>query len=218
MSTQLPLFPLKTVLFPGALLPLYIFEPRYRDLLRDLAVLPAENRVFGILPPGEAAELPEPGMIGTAARLRGVQQLPDGRSNIVVEGGQRFVFRGATAAATPYHHGAVDWFDDEPEIQVPADDEVERLLILGERYARAQHALLDRALDVDLPRDPAKLTFGIAAFLEWEFAALQRFLEMRSVSARVTRLLAALPKLVTSAETRAGAHARARSNGHGSVV
>lgn len=215
---SLPLFPLRTVLFPGALLPLHIFEPRYRELIADLAVRPAEDRLFGLLPPGDSAELPEPGTVGTVARLRGAQQLADGRFNIVVGGEQRFEFRSATKAATPYLQGAVERFDDVPETQVPAADEVARLHVLGERYARAQHALHDRALEVDLPRDPARLTFGIAAFLDWEFEALRHFLEMRSVSARVARLLTALPNLVAAAEARAGAHARARNNGHGSVV
>lgn len=218
MSTQLPLFPLKTVLFPGALLPLHIFESRYRELLADLAIRPTEERLFGLLPPGLDAELPEPGAVGTVAKLRGIQQLADGRSNIVVSGERRFEFHSPAPAVTPYLQGTVEWFDDEPETRIPAEAEVIRLHALGERYALAQHALLDRALDVDLPRDPALLTFGIAAFLEWEFDALQRFLEMRSVSARVTRLLAALPTLVTSTEARAVAHNRARSNGHGSVV
>lgn len=217
MITRLPLFPLRTVLFPGALLPLHIFEPRYRELLADLTARPAEDRLFGLLPPGEHSELPAPGTVGTVARLRGSHQLPDGRFNIVVGGERRFAFGAAAPAETSYLQGAVQWFDDQPEIQVPAEEEVGRLYVLGARYARAQHALLDRALDVDLPRDPALLTFGIAAFLEWEFETLQRFLEVRSVSARVARLLAALPKLVTSAEARAGAHVAARSNGHGSI-
>lgn len=156
--------------------------------------------------------------MGTVARLRGAQQLPEGRVNIVVGGERRFEFRAPIEAGTPYFQGAVEWFDDEPEIQVPAGDEVTRLHVLGERYALAQHGLLDQSLDVELPRDVARLTFGIAAFLEWDFDALQRFLEMRSVAGRVTRLLAALPKLVASAEARVGAHERAKSNGHGSVV
>ena len=215
---NLPLFPLRIVLFPGALLPLHIFEPRYRELLADLAIRPPDERLFGLLPPGDAGELPEPGTVGTVARVHGSQQLPDGRSNIVVGGERRFVLRAAIPAGTPYFQGAVDRYDDEPETLVPADEEIARLHHLGDRYAQAQHLLLDRALDVDLPREPALLTFGIAAFLDWEYDVLQRFLEIRSVSARVTRLLAALPKLVTSAEARAETHTRAKHNGHGSVV
>ena len=218
MSTQLPLFPLRLVLFPHALLPLHIFEPRYRQLLADLSGLPAERRLFGILPPGEGSELPEPGVVGCAARLRGAQRLPDGRANVVVSGERRFSLRAPAPAATPYHQGQVDWLDDEPDVQVPSEAEVALLHHLGERYVRAQHALQDRAIEVDLPREAPALSFAIAAFLEWDLEALQRFLEIRSASVRVTRLLAALPTLVGSAEARAVTHTRAQGNGHGSVA
>lgn len=218
MSTQLPLFPLRVVLFPHALLPLHIFEPRYRQLLADLTGLPAERQLFGILPPGEATELPEPGSVGCAARLRGAQRLPDGRANVVVSGERRFFFRTPIAAPTPYHQGLVDWLDDAPDVQIPSEAETALLHHLAERYVRAQHALQDRAIDVDLPREAPALSFAVAAFLEWDPGALQHFLEIRSASVRVTRLLAALPTLVASAEARAATHTRAQSNGHGSVA
>ena len=218
MSTQLPLFPLRIVLFPHALLPLHIFEPRYRQLLADLTGLPAERRRFGILPPGDSAELPEPGTVGCAARLRGAQRLPDGRANVVVSGERRFSFRAAIPAPTPYHQGLVDWFDDEPDVQIPSEADTALLHHLGERYVRAQHALQDRAIDVDLPREAPALSFAIAAFLEWDLGALQHFREIRSAAVRVTRLLAALPTLVASTALRAATHTRAQSNGHGSVA
>lgn len=217
MSTQLPLFPLRIVLFPHALLPLHIFEPRYRQLLADLGGLPPERRLFGILPPGEASELPEPGAVGCAARLRGAQQLPDGRANVVVSGERRFSFRAAAPAPTPYHQGLVEWLDDEPDVQIPSGTQTVLLRQLGERYIRAQHTLADRDIEVDLPGEAPALSFAVAAFLEWDIEALQRFLEIRSASVRVTRLLAALPALVASAEARAATHARAQGNGHGSV-
>jgi Lon protease-like protein len=218
VQTRLPLFPLRIVLFPSSLLPLHIFEPRYRQLLADLTGLPAERRLFGILPPGEASELPDPGTVGCAARLRGAQQLPDGRANVVVSGERRFSFRAPAPAPTPFYQGLVDWLDDEPDVQVPSEAETALLHRLGERYVRAQHALQDRSIEVDLPREAAALSFAIAAFLEWDFEALQGFLEIRSASVRVTRLLAALPTLVASAEARAATHTRAQSNGHGSVA
>ena len=218
MSIQLPLFPLRIVLFPHALFPLHIFEPRYRELLTDLSDLPPERRLFGILPPGDTTELPDPDTVGCAARLRGAQRLPDGRANVVVSGERRFFFRAATPAPTPYHQGLVDWFDDEPDIQIPSEAETVLLHHLGERYVRAQHALQDRAIEVDLPREAPALSFAIAAFLDWDLGALQHFLEIRSASVRVTRLLAALPTLVASAEARAATHTRAQSNGHGSLA
>jgi len=218
VSIQLPLFPLRLVLFPHALLPLHLFEPRYRQLLADLTALPAERQLFGILPPGDASELPEPGTVGCAARLRGAQRLPDGRANVVVSGERRFFLRAATPAATPYDQGLVDWLDDEPDVQIPTEAGTALLHHLGERYVRAQHALQDRAIEVDLPRQAPALSFAIAAFLEWDLGALQHFLEIRSASVRVTRLLAALPTLVASAEARAATHTRAQNNGHGSVA
>ena len=216
MSTQLPLFPLRIVLFPGALLPLHIFEPRYRRLLDDLTG--DDPSTFGLLPAGTLNEWPDPGTVGCEARVRGVQPLPDGRANIVVSGERRFELLRTVPAPTLYYQGMVDWLPDLPEVQVPSGAEVRLLHSLGERYARARHALLDRTLDIDLPRDPGPLSFAIAAFLEWEFEALQRFLEIRSVHERVTRLLATLPALVATEEARALAHARARQNGHGAIA
>jgi Lon protease-like protein len=203
------------VLFPGALLPLHIFEPRYRQLLADLTTREAGDRNFVLLPPGIEGGLPEPGTIGCLARLRGAQYLPDGRANIVVSGERRISFLSRHPAPTPYFQGLVRWADDEPDIQVPSEQDVSVLRVLGTRYAEARHSLEDRTIEVDLPRDAAGLSFAIAGFLEWDFEALQHFLEMRSASARVTRLLAALPLLVTTTEARAEVHDRAKQNGHG---
>lgn len=212
MSTQLALFPLKTVLFPGALLPLHIFEPRYRQMLIDVT---AGDRRFGLLPPGDGGGLPAPGTVGCVAVVRAVQPLPDGRSNIVVAGEQRFAFLEPVPSATPYHRGLVDWVDDEPDIQVPSEDELARLKALAQRYAVALNAVRDQALDPELSGGAADLSFQVAALLEWEFDARHSLLASRSVTARVTRLLHALPSLVQETESRALVHERARSNGTG---
>jgi RNA polymerase primary sigma factor len=94
-------FPLRVVLFPGALLPLHIFEPRYQQLLSDVSA--GEHR-FGLLPPASMADSPRrndrlrrAGARGAAARR--------GRSNIVVSGERRFRFLEPVPAATPYHQG-----------------------------------------------------------------------------------------------------------------
>ncbi|MGQ0701563.1 MAG: LON peptidase substrate-binding domain-containing protein [Gemmatimonadales bacterium] len=211
---QLPLFPLKTVLFPGALLPLHIFEPRYRQLLADLGTW---DRRFGLLPPGEKEERPPPGTIGCAALVRAVLPLPEGLANIVVSGERRFRLVEAVSAATPYYQGQIEWVDDEPDVQVPTERELQHLRALGERYAVALHTLADRPAEVNLPEPTGQLTFEIAALLDWEFETRQRFLETRSATERVERLLHALPVLVTQAEARAQIHQAARSNGRGRV-
>jgi Lon protease-like protein len=215
MASRLPLFPLKLVLFPGALLPIHIFEPRYRQLLADVAL--GDHR-FGLLPPGENGGLPAPGTVGCVALVRAVQPLEDGCSNIVVSGERRFSFLEPAAAGTPYHQGLVEWVEDAPDVQVPTADEIARLRALGERYARAIHSLSDQELETRLPEDYTELSFEAAALLEWEFQARQRFLEIRSARERVIRLLQALPGLVADAEARAAVHARARHNGRGSIA
>src|SRR5688500_2967709 len=112
----------------------------------------------------------------------------------------------------------MDWLDDEPDVQVPSEAETALLHHLGERYVRAQHALQDRAIEVDLPREAPALSFAIAAFLESDCEALPRGVEIRRASARASRLLAALAPRVASVEARALPHARAQGNGHGSVA
>jgi Lon protease-like protein len=215
MASQLPLFPLRIVLFPGALLPLHIFEPRYRRLLDDVT---ASDHRFGLLPPGEIGELPGPGAIGCVALVRAIQPLADGRSNIVVSGERRFAFLEPAPAATPYRQGLVEWIEDRPDVQIPTAADLTRLRLLAERYALALQALKEQPQDVELTAAPAELSFEVAALLDWEFEARQRFLEIRSVTERVARLLHALPGLVTTAEDRALAHGRAKGNGHGNVA
>jgi Lon protease-like protein len=215
MPSKLPLFPLKIVLFPGALLPLHIFEPRYRQLLTDVT---AGDHRFGLLPPGESGGLPPPGTVGCVALVRAVQPLGDGRSNIVVSGERRFAFLEPAATGTAYHQGLVEWVEDTRDVQVPTAIEVQQLRDLGTRYANALQTLNDQVLEVRLSESYAALSFEAAALLEWDFEARQRFLEIRSATERVSRLLQVLPGLVTKAERRAALHAGARHNGHGSAA
>jgi len=211
---MLPLFPLRIVLFPGALLPLHIFEPRYQQLLADVAL--GDHR-FGLLPPGEHGGLPAPGTIGCCALVRAIQPLGEGRSNIVVSGERRFRFLEPAPAGTPYHQGIVEWVEDLPDVQIPTEADLLQLRSLGARYGHALHTLQDQEYESPLPVSAAELSFEVAALLEWDFDARQRLLEIRSVTERVIRLLHALPALVTQAEARAAQHARARSNGHGVI-
>ncbi len=212
MARVLPLFPLRIVLFPGAFLPLHIFEPRYQQLLADVS---AGDHRFGLLPPGEAGELPEPGSVGCIALVRAVQPLSQGRANIVVSGERRFRFLGPQAAGTPYNQGQVEWLDDTPDVQVPSGEDIARLRSLGHRYAHALHSLRDQESEVELGEGPGALSFEVAALLEWAYDAQQQFLEIRSATERVTRLLHLLPGLLHGVEERAVAHARAKTNGYG---
>src|ERR1044071_6003956 len=81
--TELPLFPLPIVLFPGVPLPLHIFEPRYRQMLEDIG---QTNNLFGLSYFDSSAserELPAVGDVGCVAEVTESQTLSDGRSNIL---------------------------------------------------------------------------------------------------------------------------------------
>ena len=209
---RLPLFPLPVVLFPGALLPLHVFEPRYRALLTD--AIEAEPR-FGILPPGPDGGPPAPGTVGCVARIRAVQPLPDGRSNIVVSGEERVALARLVSSPSPYLLGDLEPLPDQPEVLVPGEDQVAAVRHLGEQYAAALAALTDAEPETDWSPDPARLTFQVAALLEWDADRKQHFLAVRSVQERVTRLLHALPVMVREIEGRARVHRRAARNGTG---
>jgi len=111
MSETLPLFPLGTVLFPGLLLPLHIFEERYRQLVRDLQAGP-EPRRFGVVAIRQGRETGVDGIqalyeTGCTATLRQVKELEDGRYDIVTVGTDRFRLTGQDDSK-PYLQGTVD--------------------------------------------------------------------------------------------------------------
>jgi Lon protease-like protein len=206
-----PLFPLPIVLFPGALLPLHIFEPRYRALVADAV---AGSHRFGILVPDDQGE-PRAGAIGTVARIRAIQPLPDGRSQIVVSGESRFRLTAIVPADHPYLVGDTESYDDEPDIQVPTADEIATLETLGERYAAALAVVEDGERAFELSRDAGLLSFQIAGLLDWDLETKVHFLALRSAAGRIGRLLHGLPKLVERIESYALVHSRAASNGSG---
>jgi Lon protease-like protein len=208
----LPLFPLPVVLFPGALMPLHIFEPRYRVMLADC--VEGDHR-FGLLAASEDEPAPTPGAVGALARVRAVQPLPEGRSNIVVSGDGRFVLERILPSEKPYLVGEVAELVDLPDVEVPRAEQMAVLRKLGERYGAALGVLNDVEREPDFSDDPAVLTFQVAALLEWDLAQKRHFLSVRSPLERVTRLLHAVPALLREVESRAQVHRRAVGNGAG---
>ena len=114
----IPLFPLSTVLFPGAPLPMQIFEERYRSLVRDLLELEPEQRRFGVVAIQAGSEagmkLPQIFPVGCAAQVQRIDQLPDGRSTLVSYGAARFRLLEVDSESQPYLTGRVRWLE-EPE-------------------------------------------------------------------------------------------------------
>jgi Lon protease-like protein len=109
---RLPLFPLPVVLFPGAPMPLHVFEPRYRQMVARC--VEADGR-FGLIyhdPDRHGPYGLEPGGIGCVAEILEYQPLPDGRSMILVRGDERFRVEGGVEAGTPYYEALAEPYDD----------------------------------------------------------------------------------------------------------
>jgi Lon protease-like protein len=118
----IPLFPLGTPLFPGVVLPLQIFEPRYRRLMGDLLRLPeaGDGRFFGVVAIRQGWEVEQVAPaealydIGCTARLQAVRPQPDGGFRIVTVGGDRFRLLDVVIADDPpYLQAEVDWLSEE---------------------------------------------------------------------------------------------------------
>ncbi len=154
---RLPLFPLHTVLFPGQLLPLHIFEPRYRLMISEcLAGQPS----FGVVLIREGQEVGEeavPFDVGTTARIEQVEQLGDGRLNIMCVGEARFRLT-TLRHDRPFLSGDADlwpWEAHAPAAAEPRTSQIKRLLTTYlQRLARAT----GNAIRLDeMPSEPASL-------------------------------------------------------------
>jgi Lon protease-like protein len=131
MGEIIPLFPLGTPLFPGVVLPLQIFEQRYRRLVHDLVALPedSERRFFGVVAIRQGWEVekiaPAEALydIGCTARMQVVRPQPDGGFQIVTVGGDRFRLLDVVVDEDPpYLRAEVEWLADEEAAEEAAGD------------------------------------------------------------------------------------------------
>ena len=198
-EVEFPLFPLQTVALPGELIPLHIFEERYKTMINDCL---QGEREFGIV------WLSDDGLrqVGCAAEIEQVlERMEDGRMNILVRGTRPFrVLK--RQAHLPYPAGVIEFVEDR-------DEGLDTKLVDGAREAYAE--LVKRATD----RDPdanelADMSaYAMAATVDFGLDAKQGLLDLRSENARlrlVTRLFRAAMKRLDLADR---AQERAQSNG-----
>jgi Lon protease-like protein len=166
MEEMLPLFPLGTVLFPGMVLPLQVFEERYRQMVSDLLDRP-EPRELGIIAIRKGQEVGTENLrelhdVGCVARVRELEPLADGRYSLVVVGSRRFRLL-RTDEARPYLQGDVEELPDEPG----GDEVTAEAPAVQAAFRDYLNALADRAGAViriaDLPDEPVLLSYVVAA-------------------------------------------------------
>ena len=214
--SELPVFPLSVVLFPGVPLPLHIFEPRYRQMLNDIK---AGNNLFGLSyfdVSTSDREVPPPGNIGCVAEVTETQALPDGRSNILTVGLIRYRIEEYVERGDPYLVARVTFFEDEDEDPDSLRESSREVAEHFTRIARAVRTINDeRARLPDISdTDPQRLSFLVAAAMEVDSDVKQELLELRSTSERLSRLREMLGRALSNYEERARVHELAKGNGH----
>lgn len=183
---RLPIFPLAgAILFPRSQLPLHIFEPRYREMVRD--AIDGAGRIGMIQPKGDddGAALYRVGCIG---EIVGVEELDDGRFNIVLHGSSRFLLLSEADLGTAYRNADVDpeALDDRepPPLSLTQRAEVER-------EARRLGDALGLAVDWEAVArlDDEMLVNAIAQVAPFDLGAKQALLEESTLASRADLLV-----------------------------
>jgi Lon protease-like protein len=195
----LALFPLDLVLFPGAPLPLHIFEPRYQELINECL---SQKAPFGMVRSRENS-LAEVGC--TAVILSVSKQYDDGRLDIVTEGRQRFEIEHLNQERS-FLRGDVVFFDDEPS-QV-AKKETDTAIQLHQRLFE----VLGQRVQVE--PSYASLSFQLAHELPVDMDFKQSILEMKSEAERIDTLIEYYRATIPKVELTLRARDKASGNGH----
>lgn len=180
---ELPLFPLKNVvLFPGMVLPLHIFELRYREMINKCI---DEKSPFGVLLIDEGQEVGEaarPHSVGTAARIGRVERLEDGRMNITTIGTQRFRVLELNDTSHSYLTGTVRTFPPVNGGTRLAADLAQRMRPRVIEYVELLSEASNQKLRLDrLPEDPTTLAFLVAISLQVNSSDKQHLLELTGI-------------------------------------
>jgi Lon protease-like protein len=200
VSKLLALFPLDVVLFPDAPLPLHIFEPRYKEMIRDLL---ESREPFGVVrTAGSGIE-----QVGCTAEIVAVaKQYEDGRLDIVTEGRQRFEIIQVDMGKT-YLRAEVLYIVDEPDH--PPQEDVARLLEMQKEMLELLGA------NAEVPdADDRQLTLTIAAAMPFDLEMKQKLLASRSEPQRMTALIEYYEKVLPTLRRAVKARHKAGGNGH----
>jgi len=201
MAEMLPLFPLGTVLYPGLLLPLHIFEDRYRQLVSDLLDRP-EPRRFGVIAIRKGRETGVDGVsalydVGCTATLRRVRRHEDGRFDLVTVGTDRFRLTGLDESR-PYLQGRVDLLSEESGNAEEAGLAAQAVqgAFRGYLEVLAQRDTAE-VRPPDLPDDPVKLSYLVAASMILDLPIRQSLLAEPDGLGRLTAERALLARETT---------------------
>ena len=201
VKALLPLFPLDLVLLPGVPLPLHIFEPRYKEMMKECL---EQKRSFGIV----RSQGEEFANIGCSAEIMNVlKTYPDGRMNILAEGQQRFEVLEVNQERA-FLQAEVFYLEDEHDLPSAADTE-KAILLHGQimELAGAQPEEMEKA-------GTAQLAYRLAGSLPFDPDFQQALLEMSSEAERVRAIISFFERILPVLHRNARAKRKAGGNGH----
>jgi len=214
---EIPLFPLPNlVLFPNIVVPLHIFEDRYKTMINHCV---DHSEVFGLVLLRSGAEEENEQTIhrvGLSARIVEVERLEEGRMNILCEGESRFRIHRFTQQV-PYWKGTVEFFEDQ-ELRA-AESLYEQVAELYRGVAALSAKLSgSEAAELILPESATDLSFMVSYVLDIEGEEKQRLLEMTSTTERLRMLVAHLTDTLRKLEQqRAYKETAAKVRGNGDL-
>ena len=213
---EIPIFPLATVLFPGAILPLHIFEERYKQMMQ-FAI--DNGGTFGLSYTENAGidrETPvQIGSVGCLARINAVMPIEDGRMNIISTGVIRY--RVTSLSQTlPYLIARIKPFRDDPEPDSDLNEVFTDTLEAAKEIIDIADRLDESSLTAisELPDEPEAASLMIASALPLENQPKQTLLEMTSTQLRLVRLKQTIAKMLPNYRKRLAVKSRAGGNGH----
>jgi Lon protease-like protein len=200
LDALIPLFPLDVVLFPGATLPLHIFEPRYKEMIGECL---AQHRPFGVIRAVEQG-LAEVGC--TAEILTVVKEYEDGRLDLVTEGRRRFELLRVNEERS-FLRGEITLINDEAVAATQQDKS--RVIELHAQLLAIAGAKQDLSAT-----DMSILSFSLASSLPLDLDFKQKLLALRSEPERLLLLIQYFETVIPNIQRAAHARQKAGGNGH----
>lgn len=201
-DSNIPLFPLDVVLFPGMMLPLHIFEDRYKVMIRECL---GSDQHFGVvLARNKQAKAPDVANlecddlynVGTTARIAAVENLKDDRMNLITVGQDRFIIKDIHPSKDDFLVGQVEPYplqeDDDP---LKIDGMAQKLRSIVRRYFdHLGDASGEDLSEAALPADPMGLAYLAGAAIQGSLPDKQKLLSAKSLTALVANTMSVLDR------------------------
>ncbi|HEV8483186.1 MAG TPA: LON peptidase substrate-binding domain-containing protein [Blastocatellia bacterium] len=216
---ELPIFPLATVLFPGAVMPLHIFEERYKQMIRFAT---DNGDLFGLSYRADAQvdvdTFLDPGSVGCLARISASMPLEEGRINLIAIGVVRYRIL-EIKQLVPFLLARVEPFRDDTERDSGVEELFTEIRGLCVRFLVVA-GILDESgdpLDKNLPEEAEAFSLLLSSLLPIENGAKQALLEITSTRLRLTRLKSHVVTAIADYNNHQMMQERAKGNGKGNL-